>query len=360
MKFLILTVTTGQGHNQTASALKEEIASRNCEVSVLDVFEYISTALKSSVSFGYLFSTAVSPKTYGKLYRIAEKKDPDGISAMKKILRSKKITEYINQEAPDVIILTHVLAALTFSKENLTCNPLVAGIITDFTVHPIWNETDLDYYILPNEMLCYQARKKSLFGELLPAGIPVKKEFAEKTDKSEARKLLGIPDKTTVLVMSGSMGYGKVYKNLLRLNAMDADFNIITVCGNNDDLKEKIDKKSMRKIIKNYGYTKNIPLLMDAADVLVTKPGGITTSEALAKRLPIIMTNPIPGHEDRNCEFLLNAGVALKATETFKIDEALSLLLTDKERINTMLSSIDIIRKPDAAKNIIDFFAKKD
>jgi len=360
MKFLILTVTTGQGHNQTASALKDEISSRNHEAYVLDVFEYISSALKSSVSFGYLFSTSVSPRAYGRLYRAAEKKDPDGILKIKKIANSKKITEFINQAAPDVIILTHVLAAFTFSKENLTCDPKVAGIITDFTIHPMWNETSLDYYVLPNELLCYQARKKGLFGELLPFGIPIKPQFAEKKDKHEARAELGIPDRTTVLVMSGSMGYGKVYKNLIRLNAMDESFNIISVCGNNDDLKGKIDKKNMKKVVKNYGFTDKISLLMDAADIIVTKPGGITTSEALAKRLPLIIANPIPGHEDRNCEFLLNTGTAIKATETYKIDEALSMILESEKRIDTMVEATDIIRKPYAAKTLINFFEEKD
>ena len=359
MKFLILTVTTGQGHNQTASALKDEIESRNHEVNVLDVFEYISSALKSSVSFGYLFSTSVSPKTYGKLYRMFEKKDSDNITALKKILTSRKMTEYINKESPDVIILTHVLAAFTFSYENLEKKPITAGIITDFTIHPTWNDTRLDYYVLPDEMLCFQGRQKCLCGELLPFGIPVKKEFSEKTDKKTAREMLKIPDKTTVLVMSGSMGYGKVYKNLIRLNAMSEDFNIITVCGNNDDLKDKIDKGLLKKIIRNYGYTNEIPLLMDAADVIITKPGGITVSEALAKRVPMIIANPIPGHEERNCEFLLNVGAAIKSSVTFKTDEALSMLLLGENRINTMLSSIDSVRKPDAAKNLIDFFEKK-
>lgn len=357
MKFLILTVTAGQGHNQTASAIKDEVCRRGHEVHVLDALEHISTALKSSVSKGYLFSTSISPRAYGKFYRAAEKKDPDGLVILQKISNSKKITEYINSYMPDVIICTHVFAAMTFRKSALSYgNVKTAGIITDFTIHPYWNETSLDYYVIPNEKLCYQGRLKGLTGELLPFGIPVMPAFSEKKEKSAARAELGLPDKKTVLVMSGSMGYGKVYKNLIRLNAMDEDFQIISVCGNNTDLKNKIDRKKLKKIAINYGFAKNVPDLMDAADLIVTKPGGITVSEALAKELPLIVTNPIPGHEERNCEFLLNTGVAAKATETFKINEALSLFLNGEDRLKSITENIRVIKKPDAAKRLIEFF----
>ncbi len=357
MKFLILTVTTGQGHNQTASALKDEIIKRGNEAEILDVLEHISSALKASVSKGYLFSTSLSPRAYGKFYRAAEKKDPDGLFDMEKLANSKKVTEYINSYEPDVIICTHVIAAFTFKKSDLDYGRVrTAGIITDFTIHPYWNETSLDYYVVPNEKLCYQGRAKGLSGELLPFGIPVMPVFSQKEDKSKARKELGIPDKKTVLCMSGSMGYGKVYKNILRLNAMNGDFQIISVCGNNEDLKKKIDRKHFKKIAVNYGFTKNVPLLMDAADIIITKPGGITVSEALAKELPIIIANPIPGHEERNCEFLLNSGVALKATETCKIDEVISMIIDDEERLENLKDNIRKIKKPDAAKKLVEFF----
>ncbi len=356
MKFLILTVTTGQGHNQTALAVKNEIESRGNQAVLLDVFEYISSALKLSVSKAYILSTSLSPSAYGKFYRAAEKKDPEGLLNFKKIINSKKVTEYINAYNPDVIICSHVFAALTFKKENLL-NPQVptAGIITDYTILPYWNETDMDYYVLPNEKLIYQARKKGLAGELLPFGIPIMPYFAQKEDKKKAREILGIPDKKTILVMSGSMGYGKVYKNLIRINALSEDFQIITVCGNNSDLKAKIDKKKFKKLVLNYGFTNNVPLLMDSADFIITKPGGITVSEALAKELPIIIANPIPGQEERNCEFLLNMGAAVKASETFKIDEVLSSLLNDEKRTQTMLDNIKRIKKPNAAKELVEF-----
>lgn len=361
MKFLILSVTTGHGHNQTAAAIKNEIEKLGHHADVLDAFEHISKVIYKSLAKGYLLSTAKTPKAFGRFYRSAEKKikkdTPLSFQNISNTLFSKKITKYINETKPDVIICTHVFGALTFRKDELEYkNVRIAGVITDYTIHPYWDVTDLDYYIIPNEKLEYQAGIKGIKGKILPFGIPILPKFSETENKKEAREKLGIPDKKTVLVMSGSMGFGKVYKNLIRLDALKEDFQIITVCGNNKKLKEKIDKKGFKKIAINYGYTQNVSELMNTADIIITKPGGITVSEALSKKLPMILSDPIPGHEERNCEFLQNAGAAIRATETYRIDEALHLLLNDDDRRESMVKCIEKIRKPDAAENLVRFF----
>lgn len=364
MKFLILSVTTGHGHNQTASAIKNEIEKHGHQADILDAFEHISKVIYKSLAKGYLLSTSKTPKAFGRFYRSAEKKvkrdTPLSFQNISNTLFSKKITGYINETKPDVIICTHVFGALTFRKDELEYEGVkLAGIITDYTIHPYWDVTDLDYYIIPNEKLEYQAAFKGIKGKILPFGIPILPEFSEKEDKKTAREKLGIPDKKTVLVMSGSMGFGKVYKNLIKLDGLKEDFQIITVCGNNKKLKEKIDRKGFEKIILNYGYTKNVSELMNCADIIITKPGGITVSESLAKKLPMILSEPIPGHEERNCEFLQNVGAAIRATDTYPINEALHMLLSDDDRRESMVKSIEKIRKPNAAENLVKFFIEK-
>ena len=301
MKYLIMTVTAGHGHNQTASALHDCIIASGHEAVTLDVLEHINYRLKDSVSKGYLLSTSYSPKAFGKLYRFAEKTDnPDGKINMQKIagtLLSRKIIDYINDYAPDYIICTHVIAAMLITGARAeTVEAPTAGIITDFTIHPYWDETRLDYYVLPAEGLCYQAMKKGIAKEkLLPFGLPIRQIFETQEPKASARAALGLDDKPTILIMGGSMGYGHVYEILLRLCHMEDDFQIISVCGNNKALKRRIDETPFEKRVLNFGFTDNVPQLMDASDFLITKPGGITVSEALAKELPIIMINPIPG-----------------------------------------------------------------
>jgi processive 1,2-diacylglycerol beta-glucosyltransferase len=135
---------------------------------------------------------------------------------------------------------------------------------------------------------------------------------------------------------------------------------LICVCGNNKKAKEEIDAQSFTHRVLNFGYTDKIDLLMDAADCIVTKPGGLTTSEALAKRLPMIIANPIPGHEDRNAEFLLNSGAAAMASKTARLTDVVYQLFYHPERLEQMRANIDLIRKPNAAADLITLIESLD
>lgn len=365
MKILILTVTVGHGHNQAAKSVYEYIKSQGHSALVLDTLEYINPVLKESFNRSYLISTSISPKAYGKFYRLAEKKEKnDSVLSPQHItttLLSKKIISFIKDYNPDAIICTHVTAAQLVSDiKDYGIDVPTLGIITDFTIHPFWDETSIDYYVLPNELLGYQAVKKGIPEEkLLPLGIPINMKFASKNEKFIARSAAGFEDKTTVLLMSGSMGYGNVLKILKDICELPFDFQVITVCGNNKNLKKKIDKATFNKKVYNFGFTDQVDNFMDASDIIITKPGGLTVSESLAKELPMILINPIPGQEERNREFLVNNGVAMAHSSTLPVDELLFQLFTNKGRIELMKENIRVIRKPDAARNLVDFIIKK-
>jgi len=126
------------------------------------------------------------------------------------------------------------------------------------------------------------------------------------------------------------------------------------VCGSNQEAFKRVEKLKTKNRVLNFGFTDKVDLLMDAADCIVTKPGGLTTSEALAKRLPMIIINPIPGQEDRNTEFLLNSGAAVSVSKTFPLDEAVYSLFSCPERFDAMLPAIDLIRKPDSTKRLCE------
>lgn len=358
MKVLILTITTGQGHNQVAKSIAESLEKHwQVESRCLDAFEYISQGLKEIVSRGYLMSAKRLPKVYGKAYRLAEKREPEGhILKITNSVMAKKLLGFIDEYGADVIVCTHTFAAmLVTSLERKFKKPVkTVGIVTDFTVHPYWEETELDCYVTANELLTNQAIKKGIKKEsIAPVGIPIDMKFASKTSKSEARKRLGIEDKRTVLVMSGSMGYGKVGRMVKQLDCSDLDFQIISVCGNNVKLKKYIDKMKSKHKIYNHGFSNEVDLFMDAADCIVTKPGGLTVSEALAKGLPIIMANPIPGQEDRNVEFLLNNGAAFKVSGTFPIDEAVYQMFTNETRLNGICEMVSALGKPNALEDTV-------
>lgn len=361
MKGLIFSITAGQGHNQTARVLSDYFNASGVECSYMDVFEYINPLLSKSVSELYLMSSKNMPKIYGTGYRMCEKRDTTSNHRLPKLTTAflaKKLLNLVKRENPDVIICTHVFAALlvTYLTGHIDIHTHTIGIITDFTIHPYWEDTKLDYYVTASELLTNQGIKKGIPKEKFkPFGIPIDVKFSCRMDKKAARRELGLEDKDTILVMSGSMGFGNVLDEIKALDRLEMDYQIITICGNNKKLKQQTDNLKMNKSIYNYGYVNNVDVFMDAADCIVTKPGGLTTSEALAKGLPMIMNNPVPGQEDRNVEFLLNAGAAMKISKTFPIDEAIYNLFLNKERRAALDNSIKSLQKPNSTPDLVNF-----
>ncbi len=360
MKLLILSITTGQGHHQTGKAITTYMEENGHQVTQLDCYEYFSPAIKEALSNGYLLSTKYSPKLYGKFYGLAEKMESKSSNTiLLQITNSifhKKMEKFLEEYNPDVVVCTHVYAALlmTYLKEHGTTYPTL-GVITDFKVHPHWEVTKLDYYVLPNEYLIPSMVKKGFKKEqLLPFGIPIFEKFRSKESKEIAREKLNFDNISTILVMSGSMGYGNIAKMIKQIDMVDENFQMITVCGNNKKLKKKIDKAEYKHKVYNFGFVDNVDKLMDASDCIITKPGGLTVSESLAKELPMAIFKPIPGQEERNLEFLLNFGACMKISKTSPVDEVIAQLFMDNRKIDTMLRNIQLIKKPDSTQQLCE------
>ena len=359
MKVLLLTVTAGHGHTQAAKAVMEYLQEYKVECALLDTLDYINPILGESVDKGYLYSTRFTPNVWGKIYNLADSRDKsDGkfsISHIMNKLLSKKLISFLDDYKPDVVACTHIFAAqiISYLQGEGTIDTKSIGIVTDFTIHPFWEDADLDYYVTANELLNHQASKKGIdTSKILPIGIPIHPKFGKKMDKLEARNILGIEDKPTILIMSGSMGYGNLETIITDMDTMDMDFQIISICGNNKNLKKKIDGMITKKKVYNYGFTDKVDIIMDAADCIVTKPGGLTTSESLAKGLPMIIINPIPGQEERNAEFLLNNGLALMVSETFPVDEAIYHLMNNIWRRKYLIEMAKAVGRPNATRDL--------
>lgn len=362
MKVLLMSVKAGYGHHSTARAIIDYLTERGVACEMLDTFECINSHLADSIDNSYLFSTKYLPEIYGKAYdkldKREEKWDKRSLVAMLSKIVSHKLKDYISEYNPDVIIGTHSFASMLMTylreKEVVTC-PLV-GIVTDFTVHPFWESTELDYYVTADALLENQMKKKGIPAEkIIPYGIPIRSSFSKKMPKEEARRELGIENKTTILVMMGSMGFGNLVKDIRAIDEMDEDFQILCVCGNNEKMKNEIASRTWSKRVIAFGFVHNVDVMMDAADLIVTKPGGLTTSELLAKRLPAVIMNPIPGQEDRNTEFLVNNGAAIMVTETFPLEEALFELLKSPCRLSLLEESVKYLGKPDSTKDVCEF-----
>ena len=369
MKILILTNKVGGGHNSTANAIKKEFEKHNnVECRVIDSFEYISPILQKSVSNGYLLSTSVFPMLYKQGYRyqeiMDEIQDIDTSDNLAYSFLTQKLLNYFEEEYyPDIVISTHIFSAqlINLMQEKRLIKVKSIGIITDFTIHPHWCKlNNMDYFVTASELLEYQAVKKGIPKyKLLHFGIPVDEKFSISIDKNTAKRELEIKeDKKTILFMSGSMGYGRLDKMVKKIDSIDDDFQVMVVCGNNKKIKKHIEEIRFKHHVKVYGFVNNVDVMMSASDVIITKPGGLTSCEVLCKKLPMIMINPIPGQEERNVEFLNNNGCAVLSTQTFQVDEAFFQMFYSTEKLENMKKNIDLIRKPNATVDLCDFITK--
>ena len=366
IKVLILSVTAGQGHNVTAKALSDYFKSANVQSEIFDTYKHINSVLAKTIDKGYSFSTKNMSKLYKSWYVSIEnrkdEKDYDKNSPMRafhSFLSSKLLAE-LEQYKPDAIICTHILPGMLMDilkRKDLIDTPVYC-VLTDFVFHPYWEEArSTDYIVTATELLNLQAFKKGYKRpQILPFGIPISPKFAKSESKQKARRSLNLdPGKFTVLLMGGGAGYGNVFETFRQIDALNIDCQIIIVCGRNDKLKDRIDNTGKRKRVLCLGYTDNVDQLMDASDCIITKPGGLTTSEALAKNLPIIIINPIPGQEERNAEFLLNNGVAMQVTKTCPLDEVIFQFFFFPEKIENMKKNINLLRRPNSTHDICEF-----
>lgn len=313
MKFLILSTATGQGHNSAALAVAESLGLRGCRAKVLDVLKLKDEAVSKRVSRLYAGVTIHAPRFFHGLYRIGERvSSPGGRSPIFRLntLYAGELYRVIRRFQPDVIVCTHIFSAqaVTWLRERYGVTTPAVGIATDYTCIPFWEESALDGYVIPSSALADEFAGKGIPpGRLVPIGIPIRPEFLKCAPKEEARRSFGLTAAHIFLVMGGSMGYGNIDGIAEALSAAVPASQIVVLCGSNEKLMHKM--KQFRNVVP-MRYTDRVCSLMDAADVVLTKPGGLTSTEAIAKRVPTVLTHPIPGCEERNAEFLSSSGAA--------------------------------------------------
>ncbi len=363
MKVLILTVSTGEGHNSAARAIHEEIERRGEECYTLDVCYNAGKLLGDTVSGGYRLAIDALSVSYSSVYKKLEKRKKNARSPVVRIfsILGPRLYGFISEYSPDIIICTHVFAALAIKRLKLgkASKPYILGIVTDFTVHPYWEEVNekLDFLVIPSEKLDYQCLKKGFRKEqLLPFGIPLRKEIRQKLGREEAKNELGLyPDRPVITVMSGSMGYGSISKTVKKLDTLKKCFQIIAICGSSEEAYSVLCESKLFHRALIFGYTDKVSIILDASDCLVTKPGGLSVSEALAKGVPMILTDPIPGHEERNEAFIMNTGAAVCASGGITAEEAVRQLLSDKKQLKRMSVYAASNGKADSSVLLADF-----
>ncbi len=360
-RILFCSVSIGAGHDLAAQAVSQEIRYRYppVQVKTVDTFKYINPVLNKVITGSYIESLKFNPKIWGYLYKQAEEGEKFiDLGQILSRLASVKMEKLITGFDPQVIICTHAFPAgiLSILKGKGRFKVPLIVVLTDFTVHPFWVHDHVDRYILPSEHLQYQLLDYGVPEEkIMPLGIPLRRQFLERTNMAAARKNLGLEKKTTILVMGGGLGLGDMEQIIAALSKADLDLQVIVVTGKNERLRARLQLVPAVNKIKVFGYVENIAEVMAASDFIVTKPGGLTTAEVLAQGLPMIIVNPLPGQEDRNTEFLLNSGVAVKVRLVRQLIPQLKFLLRNQTRFRQIREMATLIGKPSAVVNLVNY-----
>lgn len=367
MNILFLTAATGGGHVKAALALMKQMEKQipGCKTNLVDTLKYISPMVDRLITGTYLMTIRTAPGIYGKLYDISEKDEfiTDLVKSFNNIL-SHKLYRLFEQHVPSAVICTHTIPLQMLSRlkvKGLLNIPLI-GIVTDFSNHYFWKLDGIDALIVPHEFVKDDMLKMGIPGNrIYTCGIPVGEDFLTAPgDKRLALKNLGLENKPTILLMGGSLGFGDIRTVFASLLSIRREIQIIVVAGSNKKLKALLEDlaQSSDKSILILGYTDRVSELMDASSLLITKPGGITISEALIKKLPILITTPIPGQEERNARFLINAGASVRITSFDDMEALLEKILDKPHVMQNMSEAAAKLAKPHACEDIAGIVEK--
>lgn len=368
MKALILSHNTGGGHNSVSSALKEEFDKNGIECNVayanipMSGVTYTKTSKKFSI---YDEMIKAAPHLYKAIYILGNMYSKLNVKSPLygyNMIYAKNLEKYIIDNNIDLVIATHLFPGETITflnKRNRDIHFVVVN--TDYIFIPLMNEICPNYYIIPakdlkNEFTKYKIEKK----KLLPFGIPVSSKFKKRIPKEDARKKLGLPlDKKIILLMTGSMGFGRI--NLVIDDIIEKYRNsthIVVLCGSNSRLKARLEKR-YKFNLEALSYKNNVEEYMDACDVLLTKPGGISITEAAVKNVPMIMNRPIPGWEEINAEYFEKHNMAYYPKRRKDLIKYLDIIFNDKAKVNKMKIAQSKYINKNATEDLFKFLMKQ-
>jgi processive 1,2-diacylglycerol beta-glucosyltransferase len=363
MRVLIATVTAGAGHLQAAAALEEawrKLRPRD-SVQKLDVLDFTPKLYRTFYVESYLKIIEHAPELWAHVF-----KKTDNPALVKKLTRGRrmlaqittmKFARRIEEWAPEVVLCTHYLPLEIMGRvtsENGTGDStFIVSTVTDFEAHALWMEAAVDLYcVAAEETKGRLVARGASPDKVAVTGIPISSRFAARPNPAAIRKRMGLRDDLhTILVLGGGFGMGPVAEILGELNKLPKPVQILVVCGSNEELRRELALLDRVQPTHIFGFVQNMQELMAVSDLVITKPGGLTSSEALAMGKPLFILNPIPGQEAANSDFLLQNGAAMKANRLEDLPFRLDKLL-GSARLAEMAAAAKKLGRPHAAADI--------
>jgi processive 1,2-diacylglycerol beta-glucosyltransferase len=362
MRVLIATVTAGGGHLQAAAALEDAWQSMRPEDGVhkVDLLDGVSPLFRRVYAEGYVQLVAHAPELWGMMFSKTD--NPALVQRITRFRRGfarrtyRNFLRMLREFRPDVVVCTHYqpLEILSGTKEHKDGpRPFTVCVVTDFEAHAFWMAEHVDlYFVAAPETRAGLVARGVAPDKVIATGIPVAAKFGQAVETGAVRRALGIRDDLpTLLVLGGGFGTGPIGKILGALDKVAEPLQTLVVAGRNEELRRELAVLECRHPTRVIGYASNMHELMGVADLIISKPGGLTSSEALALGRPLCIINPIPGQEAANSDFLLEHGAAVKVNRIDDLPFRLEQLL-GSDKLDELARTARALGRPAAAAEI--------
>ncbi|MBV8373946.1 MAG: hypothetical protein JO302_00415 [Candidatus Eremiobacteraeota bacterium] len=368
IRVLFLSASVGVGHVSAANAVCAALRriEPRARTLVVDSYKYAALVVSRVVSDGYLQMVKTIPQMYRYIYDRAERATEVGpFRTWAHQFTAGNLRALIEQERPDVVACTHAFpcGAMAEYKRLYADAPPVVGIVTDFAVHAFWIHRNIDGYAVATGGVRDVMIARGIAPErVLASGIPVRSEFEPSAEPRFAlRERLGLPqDRSVILLMGGGLGIGPLERMIRALDAIAVPAAAVVVTGQNRQIERRVlaAAESVNYPVRALPFVENVYDYMHAADALVTKPGGLSTAEALVAQIPLVLCKPLPGQEERNARLLCDAGAALRTRRVSDLPAVLSSMLTDARRRQGLIDAAKRLAKPNAAGEAASMIAR--
>jgi processive 1,2-diacylglycerol beta-glucosyltransferase len=363
-RVLFLSASVGVGHTAAAAAVASALAEIDpgIETQTVDSYKYAASVFSKVVANGYIGMVKNVPQLYRFIYDRAERSSD--IPAFRRWVSqytAANLRALVSEQKPDLVVCTHAFPCGVMAEYKRQFDPAlpVVGIVTDFAVHPFWIYNNIDAYaVATSEMRQALVARGVKRDRIVVSGIPVDPRFGRpRLPVAELRAELGLPpDRRIVLMMGGGLGIGPLDRMIRSLAQVDVPLAGAIIVGRNGRLEKRVlaVAEQTEYPLRVFGFVDNVYDYMHASDVLLTKPGGLTSSEALAAELPMVLVKPLPGQEERNTRYLVSRRAAVRAKGERQMAQLVREILTSSERRAQLCSRIHELRHPDAARAVAE------
>ena len=369
MKVLIFYASYGGGHLNAAKSIENCIKNnyKNIDVEMIDCMKYVNKTIEKITTAAYREMAKKMPWAWGRIYSDAQKGPLAHITSRSNKIMAIKLLQLLREKKPDLIISTHPFGSqmCSYLKRKNKITAKIATILTDFAPHDQWlvgHESTDYFFVAHDKMKDYLISKNVDKNSIFVTGIPISDRFKKQYNKDEILKKFNLSkEKFTVLFFGGGeFGLGKtrtsqIFEDFVRETKI-SNIQIIAISGKNSKMKasfeEIVTNNKAKENVVILEFTNKVPELMNISNIVVTKPGGLTTSESLASHLPMVVINPIPGQEEENAEFLESKGIAVWIKKNDNSEKIIESLLSNKEQLQKMKENTKILAKPNSTDDI--------